>query len=139
MDDCWLWHRAVLRSHALNPNRTTKYCTNLPESPPAAQTLLIPHKKEKPDGHEQLLGGLRMSACMKMPGVLATVYLVLQVTTVSPVEWMVCGRVSVLSGMAVCLCMHSQCARACAHSQKEETAAVPGVWLLQRTIPSLQS
>ncbi len=31
--------------------------------------------------------------------------------------------------------MYSECARACAHSQKEETPAVPGVGLLQRTIP----
>ncbi len=43
--------------------------------------------------------------------------------------------VSVLSRMAVSLCMYSECACACAHSQKEETPAVPGVGLLQRTIP----
>ena len=39
-----------------------------------------------------------MSACMEMPGMLAAVYLVLQVTTGSPVERMVCGCV------CVCVC-----------------------------------
>lgn len=34
-----------------------------------------------------------------------------------------------------CVCA-SECARACAHSQKEEQPpAVPGVWLQQRTVP----
>lgn len=42
--------------------------------------------------------------------------------------------VSVLSRMAVGLCMCSTRARACVHSQKEETPAVPGVGLLRHTV-----
>lgn len=56
------WLLALARSRSEGAvlsilNRTTQYCSNLPESPPTAQILLIPHKKEKPDGPEQLLGG----------------------------------------------------------------------------------
>lgn len=72
-------------------NHTTQYSSNLPQTPPTAQSRLISHKKEEPDGHEQLQGGPRMSACMEMPGVSATVYLVLRVTTVNLVERLVCG------------------------------------------------
>ncbi len=46
---------------------------------------------------------------MKMPGVLAAVYLVLQVTTGRPVERMV-WVVSALSGIAAHLCVHRECA-----------------------------
>lgn len=73
-------------------NHTTQHCSNLPQTPSSAQTPLIPHKKEEPDGREQLLGGRRMSSCTGMPEVPAAVYLVLQVTTVSPVHWRVHGR-----------------------------------------------
>lgn len=87
------------------PSNTALICPKLPLQlrPP-----LIPYKKEKPDGHEQLLGGLRMTACMEMPGVPAAVYLVLQVTTVSPVEWMVCGWWEPFQGwLYVCVCTAS--------------------------------
>lgn len=62
-----LWSQSL----TAQPN-TALICLKLP---PTAQTLLIPYKKEEPDGHEQLLWGLRMSVCVEMPKVPATVYL----------------------------------------------------------------
>lgn len=66
------WKELRLWSLTAQPN-TALICLKLP---PAAQTLLILYKEEKPDGREQLLGGLRMSECMEMSGVPVNVYLV---------------------------------------------------------------
>lgn len=64
-----------------------------------------------------------MSTCMEMPGVPAAVYLVLQVTTVSPVERMG-GERTFKNG-----CVGA--ASVLVHVRKKSPPAVPGVGLPQ--------